>query len=445
MLFTFALLNAEQNVSTPPQLKEQTAGNLIFSGHYRGRADIYSGVNKAAYGDDAIDANGDVRGNSDDTIYLQQIIAGLTYRPDEKWEIKAYMYDGRSWGSSLDADDFTKNSATPDEYTMSYYDDHLELFETYIRRHDFFNKKLTFTLGRQQLGYGDRRIFGPGKWGNTMGWLWDAAHLSYKDGSDFVDLWYGQTRVKEPDDFSILNKHRFQGVGLYGHFETSAVTIEPFGAWRNNLYHQQKPELNYYYGGFRVYDLSSGLIYDATAVKQLGSYGGDDVDAYAYVVKGGYKFASSYDPMLSVGYVYASGDKDPNDNEFQTFSAPFGANDGLHYGRMDVMVWSNMSDIQAKAAFKPIDKMKMQFEYHHFNLAEAADKWYLFGYKNKPGNTYTHIGNEYDLIVKYQATKALELLAIGAFLNAGDFITENSIAQNDASKVFLQFQYSFLY
>ena len=434
---------AEHPIAQSPAYEEKAKDTFVVSGHYRGRFDIYDGVNKVAYGDEFIDAKGNVRGESDDTIYLQQIIAGFTYTPNADWQIKAYMYDSRSLGSSLDADDFTKNAGTPDEYRMSYYDDHLELFETYIRRHNFFTKALTFTLGRQQLGYGDRRIFGPGKWGNTMGWLWDAGHLSYKNGKDFIDLWYGQTRVKEPDDFSIVNKHRYQGVGLYSHFEFTSFKIEPFAAWRNNLHHDEKPELNYYYGGFRAYDLSAGFIYDSTFVKQGGKFGDSDVDAYAYVAKAGYQSSSRYKPMFTLGYIYASGDKDPNDNKAETFSAPFGANDGLHYGRMDVMVWANMSDVQAKLALSPLENMKVQFEYHYFNLAQANDKWYFFGYKNLPGNSYTEIGDEYDLIVKYNVLKDLDLLAIGTYLNAGNFIKKNDIAQNNASKVFLQFMYKF--
>ena len=435
---------AEHPIAEPPALEEHGESKFYFNGHYRGRFDIYDGINKVAYGDDSIDSKGNVRGDSSDTIYLQQIIAGFTYIPNKDWEIKAYMYDSRSWGSSLDADDFTKNAGTSDQYRMSYYDDHLELFETYVRKHNFLSKKLTLTLGRQQLGYGDRRVFGPGKWGNTMGWLWDAGHLSYKDKKDYVDLWYGQTRVKEPNDFSIVNKHRYQGVGLYSHFETKYAKIEPFAAWRNNLHTKEKPELNYYYGGLRAYDLSNGFIYDTTLVKQEGEFGDDDVDAYAYVIKGGYQFSNKYKPMFTLGYVYASGDKNPNDNKAETFTAPFGANDGLHYGRMDVMVWANMSDVQAKFSLKPTKKLKIQAEYHHFKLAEASDKWYFFGYKNQPGNSYKDIGDEYDLIVKYKASKNLDLLAIGAYLNAGDFITKNDIAQNNSSKVFLQFMYKFL-
>ncbi len=437
-----AFLCADQDIFIP-DIQPKADNTLTFSGHYRGRIDIYDGVNKAAYGDQSLDAKGNIRGSSSDTIYLQQLIAGFTYTPNIDWELKAYMYDARSWGSSLDADDFTKNAGTTDRYRMSYYDDHLELFETYIRRHNLFSKKLTFTLGRQQLGYGDRRVFGPGKWGNTMGWLWDAAHLSYKKEKNFLDLWYGQTRTKEPNDFSIVNKHRYQGVGGYGHYETSGMRVEPFIAWRNTLYHDEVPNENAYYYGLRLYDNDPGLIYDITGIKAFGSYGDLDIDAYAYAVKIGYQFDTSYKPTLTLGSVYASGDKDPKDTKKQTFSTPFGANDGLHYGRMDIMFWANMQDHQASFSFKPTKKFFIETAYHHFKLAEASDKWYFFKYTNKPGNAYTDIGDEYDLTLKYQMTKDLNLLAIGSYLDAGDFITKNDIANNNASKVFLQFLYKF--
>lgn len=416
---------------------------FFVSGQYRGRFDVYDGVNKVSYGDEAIDSKSNVRGSSNDTIYVQQIIAGLTYIPNDEWELKAYMYDSRSWGSSLDANDFKKNSGTLDEYRMSFYDDHLELFETYIKRKNFFNKNLSFTLGRQQLGYGDRRIFGPGKWGNTMGWLWDAAHLSYKDGKDFIDLWYGQTRTKEPDDFSIVNKHRYQGVGLYSHYELSSVKIEPFAAWRNTLFHDEVANENAYYYGLRAYDNSIGFIYDATAVKSFGSSANLDIDAWAYAAKFGYQFDNVYESKILLGSVYASGDKSSSDFKQETFSTPFGANDGLHYGRMDIMFWANMQDLQASFSFKPIKKLYFEMAYHHFKLAESTDKWYYFGYTNKPDNSYDDIGDEYDITLKYNATKDLELLAIGAYLNAGDFITKNDIAQNDSSKIFFQFIYKF--
>ena len=35
-------------------------------------------------------------------------------------------------------------------------------------------------LARQQISYGDQRVFGPGQWGNTGRWCWDAALVNVK-------------------------------------------------------------------------------------------------------------------------------------------------------------------------------------------------------------------------------------------------------------------------
>jgi hypothetical protein len=59
-LLSYTLLNAEQSQATHSIIEEPD--KLIFNFQYRGRFDIYDGVNKLAYGDDAIDAKGNVRG-----------------------------------------------------------------------------------------------------------------------------------------------------------------------------------------------------------------------------------------------------------------------------------------------------------------------------------------------------------------------------------------------
>ncbi|MGB3960920.1 MAG: alginate export family protein [Sulfurimonas sp.] len=416
---------------------------LVFNGYYRGRIDSYDGVNKLTYGDAAIDAKGNVKGVSNDTLYLHQILAGFTYLPAMNWEIKAYMYDSRSWDSSLQADDFLANKGTADEYGASYYDDHHELHETYIRKYNFLTSGLTFSLGRLNLEYGDRRIFAPGAWGNTIGFFWDAAHLSYAVDKNFIDVWYGQTRTIAPDDFSIVEKHVYQGAGIYSHYEKDAFKIEPFAAWRNGLFHEVKPYEKAYYAGARTYDESIGFIYDATYIKATGRYGEKDIDAYAYVAKAGYYFDDTYKTHFTLGTLYASGDTNPNDTTKGTFETPFGSKTGPNYGRMDIMIWSNMRDYQAMYWMNPTKKLSLKAAFHNFSLAEPTDSWYTFGYKNNPGNSYTEIGNEYDLTLKYTATDNLSFTVIGTYLDAGDFITKNNIAQNDATKLFFQFVYKF--
>jgi len=429
-----------QAKGTSPLLVQEN-DKLQFDFQYRGRFDIYDGVNKAAYGDNSIAFNGNVRGESDDTVYMQRMIAGVTYKPSDEWKLKASIYDARSWGSSLGVNDFTKNSGTSDAYLMSFYDDYHELFETYVRKQNFLHENLTLTLGRQQIGYGDGRIFDLGNWVNSIGWLWDAAHFSYKEEKNFVDIWYGQTRTKDPHDFSLFHKHRFQGVGFYAHYEMPKMKIEPFMTWRNNLHHEVKSSDNLYYAGFRVYDDEPRFIYDATYVKEMGEVNGLEVDAYAYIVKVGYDFDDRYKTKFKVGYLYASGDEDPNDAKMQTFTTPYGANDGHYYGHMDIIFWANMKDLQASFSLMPTNRLYLEAAFHHFNLVEANDKWQFFGYQNKPGNSHTHVGDEVDLVAKYKVTSSLDILAKYSYLKVGDFIVKNDIANHDASKTFLQFMY----
>lgn len=442
-LLTLSSLVLGETATPVPYTQEKAAENLVFNGYYRGRFDIYDGVNKLTYGDSSVDSKGNVKGTSDDTIYLHQIVAGFTYIPNIDWEIKAYMYDSRSWSSSLKPEDFTKNRGTSDEYGASYYDEHFELHETHLKKYNFLTQGLTFTLGRLQLKYGDSRIIAPGVWGNTIGFLWDAAHFSYKEEKNFIDLWYGQTRTKDANEFSFINKHQYQGVAVYSHYEASNLKAEPFAVWRNTLFHNTVANENAFYYGARSYDETPGFIYDATFAKERGSYAKHEIDAYAYAAKVGYQFDDLYKSKFTLGSLYAAGDKDPNDLKKQTFTTPFGAITGPHYGRMDIMVWSNMKDTQAALSLKPTKKLFIETAYHHYELAEAADMWYSFGYANKSGNSYTEIGDEYDLTIKYKASKNLDLTAIGTYLNAGDFITKNDIAQNDATKLFLQFLYRF--
>lgn len=417
--------------------------SMTFDGQYRGRLEFYDGVNKAAYGDESIDAKGKIRGRSADTLYVQQLIAGITYIPSSEWEYKLYLYDARAWGSSLGGDDFAVNQGTPDQYLMDYYDDHHELYTTYVRRKNVWNMPLTLTLGRQKLGYGDRRVFGPGEWGNTMGWLWDAAHFSYKEGKNYIDGWYGQTRIKAPDDFSLFEKHRYQGIGIYGHYETDPVVVEPFFAWKNPLHHETLPYQDFYYAGIRLFREGIGWNVDVTGVKEFGHSGKKTVDAYGYVAKGGYRWDTPYQPKVSTGITYASGDKNPNDATVQTFTAPFGMNDGPYYGRADIVIWSNIKDIEAGIEAKILPDLDALIGVHRFYLADENDKWYEFGYKNNPGNHSTHVGDEIDLTLDYKAGSSLRVLGIVSYFQPGDFIRTNGIARNDASKIFLQFEYRF--
>ncbi len=177
--------------------KRSIGGVLFFDGQVRERFEALSGLNKKAYGNRSMNAKGKIVGKANDKLLLQRVIAGFTYQQSKSFVYHLHLYDARVWGWSLDEDDFVKNKGTRDEYVMDPDEEYLELYDANVKFSPPFLKGISIQLGRQKIWYGDKRIFGPGGWGNSIGWLWDAARVSFKTNSDFVDAWYGQTKTKD--------------------------------------------------------------------------------------------------------------------------------------------------------------------------------------------------------------------------------------------------------
>ena len=175
----------------------------------RERFETWNGYNKKAYGDNSINPKGVQQGNSDDDFILQRVIFGIGGESD-RFAWRAYLYDSRSWNTSLGNDDFIKNRDTDQEHVMNPYEDFVEPYELYAKLKGLGMDKSSLTVGRQIIGYGDNRIFGPGSVTNSVGWIWDAARYSFTYEQSFLDVWYGQTKDQDPDTLSLFRRHPFR-------------------------------------------------------------------------------------------------------------------------------------------------------------------------------------------------------------------------------------------
>ena len=140
--------------------------------------------------------------------------------------------------------------------------------------------------------------------------------------------------------------------------------------------------------------------------------------------------------------IYASGDPDPDDDEINTYTRPFGTTDGGFYGIMDLMSWSNMVSNQLDLVFNVWPKYNLRITFHDFHLDEKADKWAYFGYQ-VADNRYDHIGNEIDFILTGTPADWLKIMLFYGHFNAGDFVTKNNISQNNADRLVLQLVFDF--
>ncbi len=416
--------------------------NFSFTGGVRERFESLDGMNKKAYGDDP-----SLIGRPDDTLLVSRLKLGFIYKQTPDIIYTAVGYFASVYGWSLDYNDFKKVSGN-ETYWMDPQED-LDFAALNVKVKNLVNiSGLSLQLGRESNGYGDKRVLGPGSWGNSYGWLWDLAKFSYRFDGNFIDTFYGQTKDKDKNRLSLFRKHVYEGAGIYTHFATDKQgAIEPFVIYKKGLYNSvgngQNTQENYTYG-LRAYENDfHSFNFDMTYAKADGSMKHKNYDAYAYVVKAGYSFKNILmKPNIVFGEIYASGDDNPHDDTVKTFQTPFGGTDGSLYGRMDIMKWSNLVEDVAELHLIPQKNMQLKLSYHNFKLADANDAWSYYKKYNKPGNHYDELGNEYDAEYKWQYNKSLEFQAIYTYFNAGAFVKHN-VADNNAQRLFLQVAYSF--
>lgn len=441
-------LSADSVSMQAPKGVQNGNSSIAVVGGIRERFETLDGMNKKKYGD-----NPSV-GNSDDRLLVSRINLGLEYKQSKDITWKAIGYYADVFGWSLDQADFKKVSGSETYYLNPQQD--LDFSDLNLEIKNLADiSGLSTKIGRQNNMYGDKRVLGPGSWGNSYGHLWDLAKLSYKFDGNFIDLFYGLEKDKDKDQLSLFNKHIYEGAGIYSHFTTMKNgAIEPYVIYKNGLYTEagtgENTEKSTTYG-FRAYDKDlASFNYDFTYAKADGTIKTKDYDAYAYAAKVGYKLKSlPWKPNIVIGQVFASGDSNSADNTVKTFRNPFGGTDGSLYGRMDIMNWSNLVENLVELNLQPQDNMKLKLSFHDFSKDKAEDTWAY--YKVAANTSSKKLGQEVDIEYKWQYNKELQLQAIYAYFQVGDAISEaaiatpNAVQDNNAQRVFLQLEYKFKY
>jgi hypothetical protein len=395
------------------------------------------------------------KGSDSDNFLLFRIRGGLDYRPSEMLHIALWFQDAGSIDSSFSESDFYNQRF---EMENNPYKDRFELWRTFINLKKPFDLPISIKVGRQRISYGDNRVFGPGEWGNTGRWLWDAAKVTYHlKKENYIDLYYGRTILHDPDEFSLTHRHSFESIGMYSHFVLPKVLldtcIEPFIMTKVDNHNTitgedgKKGDFESYYIGFRSFNKDIfGFNYDATFVRQDGNYANDDIDAYAYHLLLGYEFEDLlYKPMVSVEYSYASGDANPNDNKHETFDGAFGAKDKM-YGRMNLFSWQNLKDLQFNCEINPITWLNIRGEFHKFWLAEKKDGWYLNSkeYRDKTGSSGDDLGKEIDIIATTKSFKGSKFMLGYSHFWPDEFV-KTIASRKEADWFFIQWEQAYTF
>jgi hypothetical protein len=440
ILFVFLLVLFDHDI-----LFAQTDSSKIeLDLSLRERFESWDGMNAKNYGDDGPHAIGSLH----DQMLLQRVIAGFVYHPAPVVDIAAHLQDSRAFGWSLRDSEYpdlfkvkAKNTQEP-YYIMNPNEDFFEIYDAYLAFH-FAQENLSVKLGRQKIFYGDQHIFELGDWGNT-GRTWDAVKISYSQEQNFIDCFAGGTKIQDPSTTSLpFTNTEFWGGGIYAHYELSKIiSIEPFYAIKTegSADYANTLDLHRQWFGARIFnDDFYHFVYDFTWAQEWGKESNKSIDAFGAIAKLGYRFYFlPAQPLFAVRESYASGGKS-SDDDIKTFDPVYGSK-SQYYGRMNIVSWSNLDDREILMTLSPVKNLDIEMNYHRFYIPEPDDFILLGTMKMQQGKN--HLGDEFDVYVRYQLSKQLQLISAFGYFWAGDLQPINNHPAKDASWFTLQILYA---
>ncbi|MBI3999681.1 MAG: alginate export family protein, partial [Candidatus Omnitrophica bacterium] len=170
---------------------------------------------------------------------------------------------------------------------------------------------------------------------------------------------------------------------------------------------------------------------------QFGSRAHDDIKAWAWHNEVGYTFVVlPWDPRINFEFNHGSGDDDPSDGDFKNFDNLFPTNH-FFYGYMDFASLRNMNNIKLGTDLKPHPRIKLSCDYHWFFLDTNRSAWFNAGggvLRPARSGASTTVGQELDLLAKWEVTKHVGLLIGYSHFHAGPFVKDTGA--HDAANFF---------
>ena len=309
-----------------------------------------------------------------------------------------------------------------------------------------------FRIGRQQIAYGDQRVFGPGSWGNTGRYAWDAAMLKVDTPRVAADMWVGNYLQYKSGKWPDRSVPHFLTFVTYAQIKKLPLRLDFFYVLKNDSSGTANGEsgrgdvLTHAVGTQAEGQWRRGLLDGGTTfVVQRGRYGGDAVRAFGANLKLGTTLPVAWSPRLGSQFTWGSGDADPRDGVHGTFDGVFGGRDIYFYGYLNLFFWANLRDYQGEFSVRPHRTVTGYVEYHHFALDEPRDAWYTTGLqayrRDLSGQSGRSLGEEIDLRAVWTLRNHLELMGGYGRFFPGTFVTKTGPSRA-ANWLFVQAAYS---
>lgn len=403
---------------------------FILSGNYRLRGEIQHNYNVKLYGT-----------STNEEFLLSRLRINLEYHFADRLVFVAQIQDARVAGSSFTDADF--------EYKNNPYHDPFDINNLYVAYKPIDN--LEIIIGRQSLNLANRRLFGPGDWGNTGRYIWDIVNVNFTNKYFISQAFYGYNIIHEPDVFPNIHQEAGYTIASFNTIKNLPFFLDVFYVLKNDKQLKYTGEdgsvgnFTSNYLGMQLQKSFHNWYWLFLYAYQFGHVATDRISAQGVTTQVSYTYHTNWKPHIIFTYIYCSGDKNPDDGKKQTFDGIFSGSDTDLYSWMNFTYWKNIQQVRADLILNPTIRMSFRSEYHVYFLASNKDAWYSPGKAlriDKQGQSGSFIGQEADFTYSYKFTNWLNFLGGYCFFFPGEFIENTGVSQM-ASWAFGQLTFNF--
>jgi len=329
---------------------------------------------------------------------------GLSFKPIKNLNSFIQIQDSRTFGEEPSTLSNSKN---------------LDVHQAYFVINDIFNLPLDIKVGRMELSYGSEKFIGPVGWSN-IGRAFDGGVITFKNENFKAEIF----AIRE---FEKFNQSDSLDQNIYGLFTdlylSGAYKIQPFVIWQriNPTNYLDRATAGFYVKGdlgrFQ-HELDFGYQFGKAFLFNRKQ----DVNALTFSISGNYTFKRNCKPTIGLQFDYASGDDNPFDNNYKTYTSLYPTGHKF-YGYMDYFInlqndtyGLGIMDFIGKFNFTPLNGLAVHFNYHIFKSAQD--------YRLISNKTTNDFGSEFDFLINYKYNEYINFEGGASLFSPGEIFKE---------------------
>jgi hypothetical protein len=288
-------------------------------------------------------------------------------------------------------------------------------------------------VGRQEMNLGSGRLISAGDWSNVTK-VFNIARGTFTQNGFTMDVFAGSVVAC---DLGRMDRSK-AGEHFYGSYTAlksiiPGASLEPYLFLKTALNVKGKDgKLGHtdtiYLGGRLIGKMPGAIDYSVEAVKEVGMYAGDAIDAFGFVGGGGWTIPRlPWHIRPNSEYIFATGDSGVADGHHQAFDYLYGPQ--VVNSLTGQFAWKNLKDWRAGVDFSPWTKLAIKVSFRDYWLANVHDSLYNSSGTKTVTNvkaTSNHVGEGLDTQITYTLDpKTIMGIGVGN-LAPGAYLTQSN-------------------